>query len=394
MTFPSLPAQGSTSWYSWASSVHGQVANPYLINVVGEGADGSYNDNTGPWPNSTAAFASAISKAQALQAASTSNPAVAIFVPPGTYNTGPLVLPNRVSLVGAGAGSTRLQRANANPTGPFISTGSGARACSVQGLTLMGGSGGDTSSHGIALDSAGAGPFNDARHHVSDVRIQYVQGNGIHQVAGSTGVCFITRVEVVDIGGHGFMVGTDSYYTDCDAGSCGLDGFYIRGANNRLTSCKAWFAGAVATVNASTPDGTAGHGFHFDANWSTNTVVNCEAQDNRRAGFYIKGGGQQVLNECHADSNNVAGLAHAGFELLGTTACRVSGFAWDRAANTNKQIAGYRVTGGGGNWIDITARTSTMAQGLRTTDSSLASQNIAAYNIYNGSGVGTIGVPS
>lgn len=391
MGFPALPAQGSTNWYPWAQAVHDQVVADYVINVMGEGADPTVDTGASHTPDSTAAFQSAISKATA---ATQSAPAAAIYVPAGTYLTEPLVLPNRVALIGDGPGTTQLLRANSGTTtGPFVSTGNGARSCSVRGLTLDASGVGDTSSHGLQLDSAGTNGYNDARHHVSDVRIQFTKGNGFHQVSGSTGVNMVTNVEVFNVDGHGFYVGTDSYYSNCDAGANGLDGFYIYGANSRLDGCGAWFNGQVATTNTNTTDGTAGHGFHLDGNWSTNVLVCCEGQDNARAGFYINGGGQHILCDCLADSNNTANLNHAGFELLSTSYCRVSGHAWDRAANTYHQLAGYRVKGQGGNWIDITARTSSMAQGLRTTDSDLSLQNIAAYNMFNSSGVGTLGSP-
>jgi hypothetical protein len=88
---------------------------------------------------------------------------------------------------------------------------------------------------------------------------------------------------------HGFHLGcADSHFVQCDAGDCSGNGFFIQsGANNRLTTCKAWFSDLA--------------GFRLQG--AVRCQINgCESQDNREHGYYIDTG-THTLQGCHADSN-------------------------------------------------------------------------------------------
>jgi len=361
-----------------ASDIGAARKDTYVVNVCDLGAVGDYNPNTVSGTNNTTAFAAAIT---AATNASIYTPVVEIYVPPGQYLTEKIPpIPNRVTLRGAGPGATRIYRKNSGTTtGPFVTNTTHARAISVRGMTLDGNGVGDATSGGVTLDNSaalstdaanGIAEYYDARHFVSDLIIQFCKGHGLKQTG--SGVSMIQRVQVFYCDNHGFITGADSYFSDCDAGSSGFDGFFVAGPNSRLTSCKAWYSGRVSTSGAGVTGGT-GHGFHVqDGNYSTNTLINCEAQDNARAGFFLSNTGRHILSGCVADSNNTANLSHAGFELLGSWTIRLDGFAWDRAANTNHQLAGLRLTSGGYNVISVTADDSTMAQGRITSDTDIA----------------------
>lgn len=344
----------------------------WVINVCDEGAVGDWDPGPQTGTDSTAAFTNAVNKASALITSLTVS-SVAIYVPPGQYLTEKIPpLPNRSALYGDSPGTTRLYRkGSGTTTGPFISNQATAHMVTIKGLTLDCRNVGDSTSHGISLDNTATGVGNewtDGRNYCADLLIQYANGDG-HRLAGR-GVNMIERVQVMQANGHGFTTGTDSYYSDCDSGVSGLDGFYISGANTRITGSKAWYSGAVSTSGAT---GGTGHGFHFaDGNYSPNAIACCEAQDNARAGFYLNNVGRQVITGCIADSNNFAGLNHAGFEVLGSYVNYINGFAFDRASNTNHQIAGLRVdANGGSNVIDVISDRNTMAQGAITTDSAV-----------------------
>lgn len=363
-----------------AASVAARLANAHVLTVTADyGAVGDYNANAGTGTNSTAAFTNAVNQAAALLSTPYVS-AVAIRVPAGNYLTEKLPpLPNRCALIGDGAGTSRLVRRNTGTlTGPFVTNATNARAVTVRGLTLDGGGVGDATSHGLLLDNtaaAGTDPTNgvaeyvDARHYCADLIIQAAKGDG-HRVVGR-GVTMVERVQVWICDGHGFNTGTDSFYSDCDAGSSGLDGFFIGNANTRLGQCKAWYSGRISTAGAGVTGGT-GHGFHIsDGNYSSNTLLGCEAQDNARAGYFLSNVGRQIVAGSIADSNNTANLGHAGFEVINSYENRVSGFAWDRAANTFHQLAGVRVSGGGENIVEVSSDYTTMTQAGVTTDSTV-----------------------
>lgn len=356
----------------------------FVINVKDYGAlgDGTTND--------TAAFTSAITAATSSTMSGTTK---VVYIPAGTYIIEPITLPNRVGLWGAGPGITRLWRRNGGTTtGALIKNTTNARMCSVRQLMIDGKNVGDLTSHGLHMDNSaaldtditnGISEYVDGRHFISDLVIQNCQGDGLH--LQGRGDVMVTRVQSWINRGHGFVTGTDSFFSDCDSGAAGLDGFFIEGANTRLTSCKAWYAGDVSTSGAGVSGGT-GHGFHIkDGNYATCILIGCEAQDNKRSGFYMNNVGRHVIQGCMADSNNRANLSHAGFEIINSFNNSVTGISWDRGANTFHQLAGLRIQGGTGNRVEITvSNIQNMAEAYITNDSTITSNivQLAAQNGY------------
>lgn len=239
--------------------------------------------------------------------------------------------------------------------------------------------------------SSGLGyEYVDGRHIVENVFIEAFRGNGL--VISGRSDSTVKSVKVWDCDGFSFNTAVDTYMSDCDSGAAGLDGFLFQG-NNNASNCKSWFSGAKLvtsrTINpnslASQPSIPAppassgmtwngcnisggltfslsngfGNGFLWltisgsalAGNNSGGTYV-LAAQDNARAGLYIRGGRQTIMFE--ADSNNNNGTSDgtktgtpvgsfAGLEVGGSWN-KISGTSWDRVANTNQQAAAMKIT--------------------------------------------------
>lgn len=339
-----------------------------VLNVKDYGAVG---DKT---TDDTAAFTAALT---AAKSSTLTGATAAVWVPGGNYTVGPLVLANRVTIRGAGPGTSRLYL-RAGSTAPLIGIETHARACGVFDLTLDGNRGAVASTNAIGLyfnnsaaqdsdTSNGLAEYVDSRHFAQNLIIQNCAGTGFKQLGRGTTIG--SNIQSWYNAGHGFDVDVDSSYTNCDSGAAGLDGFIIRSGSNRFSNCKAWYSGQVSTTGSET-DGT-GHGFHLmNGLYSANTFASCGAQDNARAGFYLKNTGRQTFSGIESDSNNTANLNHAGIELIDSYGNRVSGYSWERNANPIKQLAGLRVLGGYGHSVDITCDgVQYMAQGYFTNDS-------------------------
>lgn len=359
-----------------------------VLNVKDYGAvgDGTTND--------TAAFTAALA---AAKSGTLTGATAAVWVPGGNYSVGPLTLGNRVTIRGAGPGTSRLYL-RAGSTAPLIGIETHARACGVFDLTLDGNRGAVSSTNAIGLffnnaaaqDSDtgnGLAEYVDSRHFASNLIIQNCAGTGLKQLGRGTTI--VSNVQSWYNAGHGFDLDVDSSYTNCDSGAAGLDGFIIRSGSNRFSNCKAWYSGQVSTSGSET-DGT-GHGFHLtNGLYSANTFASCGAQDNARAGFYMKNTGRQTLTGIECDSNNTANLGHAGVELIDSYGNRFSGFSWDRGANAVKQLAGLRVIGGYGHVVEVTCDgLNFMSQGYLTNDSypfgcdlKISAQNALVTNDY------------
>lgn len=333
---------------------------------------GAVGDGT---TDSTTAFTNALAAAAAGALGGVTS---TVFVPQGQYVTGPLTLGGRVTIRGAGIGSTKLIL-KAGSTAPLLKNATRAEMCGVHDIFLDGTPATNAACHGLVLDNsvafnAGLDEYNDGRHFVSNVHIEMFPGTGLVQTG--RGASSFTNISVWLCDGHGFDVQTDCQYVNVDIGASGKDGIIVRGSSNRFTNCKAWFSGQITT----TGEGTGvGHGFHMeDANYGDNVFSACTAQDNARAGFYMNGCGRHVFSACDADSNNTANLGHAGVEMIGASSCYWQGISWDRAANTNHQLAGARINGSSLSCtIDMTiSGYSNMAQGAITTDSYCIGNNV------------------
>lgn len=317
--------QGSTAIRDLDSRVSQMVVN--VKQDYGATGNGSTDD--------TAAIQNAI------DAVSTAGGGI-VYVPPGTYIASQLVIKNRVWLEGAGLRATVLKH-KSSTTGDFIknylATGTEANGQNIAIRHLMlDGSAAGTPSNGIHLQQSSSqtagDDFNDSRWLVEHVLIYNFNGDGFTVVSSrNEGRAFNVHAFLCD--GFGFKInGSDCFFVSCNAGSSGLAGFWTDGTSCRFVNCKAWFSGQVTA--------TSGHGFHLNntapggSSWA-----NCEAQDNKAAGWRIESGSHRTsLSGCVADSNSTRSAgANAGFELDNSRNCIIDAIAYERQATSTQTNA-------------------------------------------------------
>lgn len=363
------------------------------VSVTAFGAVGDgVTDNTAAITAAIAAVSAGISPTNPWGQSGT------VSFPAGTFVTGPLVLPERVALVGAGFGTTLQLKANAGLLANLITNqqnyagSNDAQATSVRNMRLDGNRGSQlANSWNCAIVFSNDTPsgnyeYNDGRHQASNLLIQYFTGDGL--VAVGNGVTQVSNVQVWQCNGFGFIFNVDNEVTNCDAGGCGIDGFWLQ-SNSQLANCKAWFCGNALSTNrfAGSPGAAAsvtapnnpwdnggaaltyslangfGNGFlvgqpasgALQGNNSGAMMIGCSAQDNARAGYNLIGG-RIVCDGCQADSNSNCGTSTGastgtpvgsfpGFDVNASN-CRITGLSWDRGANLNHQAAALRLAAG------------------------------------------------
>lgn len=157
---------------------------------------------------------------------------------------------------------------------------------------------------GISLDSAGTtGGYQLGWPRITVENVTVADaGSHAFEVALS-GVIETRFINCVTLraGGHGFsLVSTDLFLYGCTAAAGtnpSYNGFDIRGANNKLSICKAY--------------GNQGNGFKV-VGAGRHVLSGCESQDNARAG-YSTDGAYNTITGCLSDSDG-----RAGFELDGS----------------------------------------------------------------------------
>lgn len=370
-------------------------AEAAFANILDYGADPSGNTD------STSAIAAAITAV--TPADGVFDAAGTVFIPGGQYITQPIVLPQRVGLLGAGFASTLVLAAGSPANSTLVSnapnagaTGNGAQMCFVSSLRLDGNNSHRSGNwdNGIVFTNTYTPTYpyeySDARHLITNVNVQYFTGDGIVINDSDVSDCNIWSV-----GGFGFATINDANFVNCSAGGTGLDGFVVPGSC-QLTNCKAWYSGVkltsgqysgqsatALTVTASnnywgggsitytlaegygngfllgTPQaGTAGP----SASGNFATLAGCYAQDNCRAGYLILQP-YANLSGCTADSNSNCGTSNgtsggtpvgsfAGFDMQSAGSI-IEGFSYNRSANLNQQAAGLHVSSGTGGKITL-----------------------------------------
>lgn len=299
-------------------------------------ADGS-TDNTTVFQNALNA-AAAGTVTLATSASST------VYIPPGIWVTGPITIPHRVTLRGAGIGSTRLLCKAATANNSYMITNvSTATMISVSDMTLLGNLGNQSTNivNGIKFNGTGStSEYTDMRSQMKNLMVQDFSGDGV--TGSGRGVCQVTDVQAWNNQGHGFTFGVDSYLTNCDAGQNGKDGFYLP-SNTSINNCKAWYSGwwnNGTTYGVQTASVTAGfgNGFHFDVSQSGAMASGIYAQDNARVGIFVGAGSNRVsIAGWTSDSNN-NGTGATTFPNVQIDASSYTsltgGCSFDRSANT------------------------------------------------------------
>ncbi len=246
-----------------------------------------------------------------------------VFVPPGTYKTGPLTLGQRVRL--AGAGFRSILR-HAGGAGHLLTTHDmSVDLLQITDLSLE--CWPQSSGDAIHLANSASGyssGYPDAHHSLRDVFIVGPAGAGVFLTNGVREARFTNVVVRDPRGGHGFHVeGTDNFFDVCTVATSRTPhhGFYVHASNNRFVGCKAFYCGQT---------GQASDGWFVDR--GRNTFVGCEAQDCGRWGFNFSGSVEVttavgLLADSNAaggivvdnTSGNVRALSLAGFTTFSRT---------------------------------------------------------------------------
>lgn len=266
-----------------------------------------------------------------------------VYVPPGTYVTGPIVLTHKQTLRGAGWQSILLLKANSNAhfVSNYVGLSAGqadAQQVQIRDIVIDGNRSNQGAGdwHGIHLDR---GTYDveelfDPRHFVHNVFVRYTKGVGVWSLGRET---MLSHVHCHNANGDGFYIGEDHWVNGCSSSYAGGNGYRFTGQSVQVTNCKAWYAGRNSQAASTTRDGfyAAGSGAGSIA------FAGCVAQDNARHGFAFDTTKNMTLSGCIADSNGATNSAGVGFDIWASTNIVIQGLAWDRD-NVTPGYATYR----------------------------------------------------
>jgi hypothetical protein len=376
---------GNVSWQPGvdASALGWVNANAPLYGAKGDGS----TDNTAAL---TAALAAAAPSSPLAQSTT-------VYLGPGFYVTGPLVIPHGVTLRGAGPRATTLIAKAGMTAGPLITNATHAEMVCVMDLRLQGNAGAQTHTiNGLLFQgnwtySSGTDEYNDIRCRAINLHIEYFNGDGVQSTYKHDSI--FNNIQVWNCQGNGFNLTNDDYVSNCDAANCGLDGFLVAG-NCLVSNCKAWFSGWNASTSTVTSSGTTtGSGFHITST-SGGTLTGCYAQDNGRNGFFFDGTANVSAVGCIADSNNnnSSSLSFAGFEFANYAGpVLVSGHTWDRGANPLHQASAVRFNPSaapGGVVLELTWLSNSYMSTLFSSDTTAGNLELNSVTVANVGGVG------
>lgn len=294
-----------------------------------------------------------------------------VIVPSGTF-LATVKLPSNTLLMGNGMSTVIKNPPNSNK--PVISLLT-ENEIQVGVCDLM--VDGNSSEQDVLNDSTGIhfknnvskySTFGGRLHYMENVYIKNTKGHGLSLV-NSTGSFRGRRIFVVDAGGNGFYIGGgDCSLIECGSGRSKEAGFHLTSPNSRYTSCKSWNSGL---------GGENGDGFYIVD--SRVHMVNCEAQDNLRYGFNMRGIVDSLLSGCIADSN-----ANSGFRLQAVKNSKIDGLSHNRDKQSFEeqvfQPYALEIDGGSAdNNISLATRSLTVSNILGETE-----RNTITINAQNG----------
>lgn len=325
MVLPTLPASGSTSWYSHYSALHdAATGSPFVVvasvdapNSVKESADFEC-DGTADEVQINAAIdlASPLQSRNSLMAAGAQQRG-RVMLTGGRFNiASPIFIRTGVGLFGAGE-LTEVRAVSVTATTGYPSGSSAMikqwavtdHAFTIADMWLNGNfASGGTACHGILLSGPGGNQSEypntnpDPSNHIRDIRLSAFTGGTRHAI-WLTNNCrgnHFHNIYVRDVVGNGFWADAtpDSVLTASTFGGCGT-GVRLEGANWRLNGVKTFYCGL---------NGGTGQGFVIGS--GRHSVVNIESQDDQYG--VILSGIKNVLSGVNID-------------CVGTTAFEISG---------------------------------------------------------------------
>jgi hypothetical protein len=253
----------------------------------------------------------------ALQAAISAGP---VYLPPGTYLTGPLALPAHAEIRGAGVGATTLKLKASSAAALLSLVDVNADRVTLSGFQIDGNRASQSSSNarGIYLLNTGMGGTGLPNHRLAQLIITECKGDGL-RVTGPGESHFSNIYSYRNDGVGVYCEAEDTYWNQIVAGQSGLHGFRIAGSNTHWTNCKAWFSGRITAAS--------GIGFLFEQDRIV--ADNIEAQDNQSHGIVM-------LN---ADNCRVSGMVDSNG--TGITAGTGMGIRLDNALNNQIDIVAF-----------------------------------------------------
>jgi hypothetical protein len=267
-----------------------------------------------------------------------------VLIPNEMFKASNIQLKKKVFLVGLGHSSCLSQLNNTNANFITLYQISPAGGCGILNLAIDGNSANNTSGDGIYL-SATQGTFldygayyGDEKILLSGLRVYNTAGNGITIASGLTQTTiFNTYIQYA--GGYGlYNTCTDGWFFNVFIHHAQKSGFYMNQSDNYYTNCKAWMNGIA--------DRSLYSG--WDIHGRTNSLANCEAQENYGHGFLLKDTFNIQLHGCAGEANGIistdvntpSDLLYNDFELQNNTNATLHVSAGD----FHKRIYGKQVT--------------------------------------------------
>lgn len=263
-----------------------------------------------------------------------------VYVPPGLWTSGPLVMRSGVSLRGAGQYASVLRLKDGASSHFVTLADANTEQVGIVDLHLDGNKSSQSAGDVVHLDNAGydngrALPSSgDPNHYLTRVLITNARRHGLYTTGEYSASLFDSVQSQLCDGNSFYIASPDNSFVSCVSAKSGLEGFYIAGNSERLVNCKVWLAGRL--------DASKGVGFRV-ANVSRIDLIGCEAQDNRKDGFSLTGAAHVHLVG-RADRNGLgsdaAGYAGDGIYVENLVNSRIDLVAGDRAAGADGNVSG------------------------------------------------------
>ncbi len=281
-----------------------------------------------------------------------------IFIPRGTWITGPIVMKTGVTVAGEGYNSI-LKLKNGSNAHMFTLATASEKWTGFRDVRLDGNKANQTSGDIIHYDQTGYTSSDtttllvaDPNHYLHRVVLINAKGHGFYHYSDSNGACQL--IDVVSYGNDNtafYIASPDNQLDHCIGAGSGQQGFNISGNQNRLLGCKAFINGQI----------TASNGVGFLVSGGRNDLIHCEAQDNRNHGFSLVALADAIVivkserNGLGAGGNPTGGVGD-GMYAQAVTNSHIVLNATDRlVSSTAMQRWGYNLgAGNDGNIVQIT----------------------------------------
>ncbi len=240
-----------------------------------------------------------------------------VRLPPGVLITAePIVVPDRVSLVGEGMKATRITAANGLnapviQTYKSVGTESDAQGCLLAHLMVDGNAAGQTGKWdgvvwgGNTYKATGSEEW-DGMHTIDSVMVKNCAGHGFLGRGHQSSTWQNLRAYYC---GVGFNPNYDTAVDNCVAGRSAGPGFILDNSGIYLSNCKSFYSGQpgydypgiVAVLNQ-------GFGYLVKGALSGTSASSCHAQDSIMAGWRFENGQGFVGSALVSDSNSHWGM--------------------------------------------------------------------------------------